>query len=152
MEIKTVRADDVYEDEANPRSDFGDLKALAESFALNKMRPGQPVNPPVVVRDGGIYRIVDGARRFRAMQILTECETLITKMDEQKPSDTATQTPTPQDDAEKRAQAMLKALCTPQSPAKTDSGRHGALWIFIMLAVLAGMTFLSWLMLNRMTH
>ena len=70
MEIKTVRADDVYEDEANPRSDFGDLKALAESFALNKMRPGQPVNPPVVVRDGGIYRIVDGARRFRAMQML----------------------------------------------------------------------------------
>lgn len=90
--------------------------------------------------------------RFRAMQILSEFENLITKLDEQKPSDTATLTPTPQDDAEKRAQTMLKALCTPQTPAQTGSNRHGALWIFIMLAVLAGMTILSWLMLNRMTH
>lgn len=90
--------------------------------------------------------------RFRAMQILNEFETLITKIDKQSPADTATLTPTKQDEAEKRAEAMLKALCTPQTPAKTSSGRHGGLWILIMLTVLAGMTFLSWLMLNRITH
>lgn len=90
------------------------------------------------------------AFRFRAMQILNELESLITKLDAQNPADTATLTP--QDEAEKRAQAMLKALCTPQRPAGKAGGRHGGLWIFIMLAALAGMTFLSWLMLNRITH
>lgn len=90
--------------------------------------------------------------RFRAMQILNEFENLLSQLDTKNAADTATLSPTPQDEAEKRAEAMLKALCTQQAPVKTESGRHGALWIFIMLAVLAGMTFLSWLMLNRITH
>lgn len=57
----------VEPDPNNPRKDFGDLEALAASFELNGERPGEPVNPPVVVRDGGAYRIVDGERRYRAM-------------------------------------------------------------------------------------
>lgn len=90
--------------------------------------------------------------RFRAMQILNEFENLISQLDTKNEADTATLSPTKQDEAEKRAEAMLKALCSPQSPAKTSSGPRSGIWIFIMLAVLAGMTILSWLMLNRITH
>ena len=35
---------------------------------LNAVNPGEPVNPIVVVEDGGIYRIVDGERRYKAMR------------------------------------------------------------------------------------
>ncbi len=90
--------------------------------------------------------------RFRAMQILNEFETLISKLDAQKPAQAATLTPTPQNEADKRAQAMLKALCTPKNTTEKQGSRLGGLWILIMLAVLAGMTFLSWLLLNRMIH
>jgi hypothetical protein len=46
---------------------MGDLEALAETFSVNTERPGEPINPPILVRDGARYRIVDGERRFRAM-------------------------------------------------------------------------------------
>lgn len=48
----------------NPRREMGDLKALARSIEATG---GQPVSPIVVVPDGGVYRIVDGERRWRAM-------------------------------------------------------------------------------------
>lgn len=64
MKLMTVQAANVFEDEMNPRKDFGDLKALAESFRANG---GQPYTPPIIVKDGDNYRIADGARRFRAM-------------------------------------------------------------------------------------
>ena len=67
--IERVPMEDIYPSACNPRSDFGDLKALAESFDLNPTNPGEPINPPVVVRDGGIYQIIDGERRYRAMQL-----------------------------------------------------------------------------------
>lgn len=67
MELMEVNVEDVYPDEKNPRKDFGDIAALAESCMLNAVSPGEPVNPIVVVRDGGIYRIVDGERRYKAM-------------------------------------------------------------------------------------
>ena len=67
MELKRVRTADVYPSEANPRRDFGDLDALAASFELNPKHPGEPMNPPLLVRDGEVYRIVDGERRWRAM-------------------------------------------------------------------------------------
>lgn len=63
MELKRVRTADVYPSEANPRRDFGDLDALAASFELNPRHPGEPMNPPLLVRDGEVYRIVDGERR-----------------------------------------------------------------------------------------
>lgn len=51
----------------NPRREMGDLKALARSIEATG---GQPVCPIVVVPDGGVYRIVDGERRWRAMREL----------------------------------------------------------------------------------
>lgn len=48
----------------NPRRDFGDIPALARTITATG---GQPVNPIIVVRDGGAYRIVDGERRYRAL-------------------------------------------------------------------------------------
>lgn len=90
--------------------------------------------------------------RFRAMQILGEFESILSKLEEKKAEDTATLSPKPQDEAELRAQAMLKALCTTQAPAEKPSNSWGGLWILIMLAALAAITFVSWLMLNRMIH
>lgn len=51
----------------NPRREMGDLHALARSIEATG---GQPVCPIVVVPDGGVYRIVDGERRWRAMREL----------------------------------------------------------------------------------
>lgn len=67
MELMEIPVEDIHPDEKNPRKDFGDIAALAESCMLNALNPGEPVNPIVVVRDGGIYRIVDGERRYKAM-------------------------------------------------------------------------------------
>nr|AHF24266.1 hypothetical protein [uncultured bacterium Contig1770] len=69
MQIRNVRLEAIVADENNPRQDFGDLDALAASFAGNG---GQPWNPPIVVADGSIFRIVDGERRIRAMRSLGE--------------------------------------------------------------------------------
>lgn len=55
---------DIVPSETNPRGDFGDIDALAETI---RATGGEPVNPPVLVRDGNIYRIVDGERRYRAL-------------------------------------------------------------------------------------
>lgn len=62
-----VKLEDVHPSQSNPRHDFGDLDALAESLEATH---GEPVNPIVVVRDGGIFWLVDGERRFRAMRKL----------------------------------------------------------------------------------
>ncbi len=51
----------------NPREDMGDLDRLAESIEATG---GEPINPPVVVRDGNAYVLVDGERRFRALRKL----------------------------------------------------------------------------------
>jgi ParB-like chromosome segregation protein Spo0J len=57
---------------ANPRKDFGDLDGLAAAI---RATGGNPINPIVVVEDGTYdgepqYRLVDGERRWRAMQLL----------------------------------------------------------------------------------
>jgi hypothetical protein len=49
----------------NPRREFGDIHALADSI---RATGGQPVNPVILVRDGERYRIVDGERRYRALR------------------------------------------------------------------------------------
>lgn len=69
MEIKTekVRLSKVLPNEDNPRQDFGDLDALADSI---KATGGEPVNPIVCVRDANALFIVDGERRYRAMRKL----------------------------------------------------------------------------------
>ena len=68
MNLEVVNIDDVYHNENNPRKNFEGIKELAESFDLNQERLGEPFIPPILVRDGGIYHIVDGERRYRAMQ------------------------------------------------------------------------------------
>lgn len=85
MELREIQIGDVFPDEKNPRKDFGDIKALADSCMLNAINPGEPVNPIVVVQDGGIYRIVDGERRYKAMKAnkLTRCHAVVCEdMDE----------------------------------------------------------------------
>ena len=59
-----VRLGDVRPSETNPRKDFGDIDALARSLEATG---GEPVNPMVLVKDGNVYRIVDGERRYRAL-------------------------------------------------------------------------------------
>lgn len=44
------------------------IAALAEQFRRNRLNPGQPVMKPILYRDGGIYWIIDGECRVRAMR------------------------------------------------------------------------------------
>ena len=64
FEKKSVRLGDIRPSDQNPREDFGDIGALARSIEATG---GEPLNPPVVVADGNVYRIVDGERRYRAL-------------------------------------------------------------------------------------
>lgn len=68
MHLEVVHIEDVFPDKNNPRKKFEGIDELAESFDLNSERPGEPFTPPILVQDGGIYRIVDGERRFRALK------------------------------------------------------------------------------------
>ena len=75
-ELRELGMGRIEPDPKNPRRDFGDLKALAATFDLNPDRPGEPLNPPIVVAFGHdaetgetMYRIVDGERRYRAMRL-----------------------------------------------------------------------------------
>lgn len=67
FEKRRVRLGDIRPSEQNPREDFGDIGALARSIEATG---GEPLNPPVVVADGNVYRIVDGERRYRALSSL----------------------------------------------------------------------------------
>ncbi len=46
MELKEIGLALMWPDPNNPRKDFGDLGAMADTFELNALRPGEPVNPP----------------------------------------------------------------------------------------------------------
>lgn len=120
MELRRVQLEDVYPDEANPRSkeSMGDIDALADSFQLNAVNPGEPVNPIVVVSDGGIYRIVDGERRYRAMRSLrrASCMAVVCEgMDE--------------------ANAMLAMLATDDKERLTDEERSRGVQQMLLLGV-----------------
>lgn len=64
FEKRQVRLGDIRPSGQNPREDFGDIGALARSIEATG---GEPLNPPVVVADGNVFRIVDGERRYRAL-------------------------------------------------------------------------------------
>ena len=76
--IELVNIDDVYPYEENgismnPRNfDSKDkeqyIHELAEQFRYNKLKPGQPRTNPILYREGGIYLIIDGECRYRAMK------------------------------------------------------------------------------------
>lgn len=65
IEKRNVPLSAVRPSKGNPRRDFGDIAALADTI---RATGGEPVNPIVVVRDGNVYRIVDGERRYRALR------------------------------------------------------------------------------------
>lgn len=69
MQLEVVNIEDVYPDENNPRKTFEGIEDLAKSFDLNTEHPGEPFTPPILVRDGGIFRIVDGERRYKALKL-----------------------------------------------------------------------------------
>lgn len=87
--------------------------------------------------------------RFRAIQILHEFENVIVRLDEANPSTTATLVPKAQDEAELRAEAMMKALCTVHNPASSKASGWRGIWIVALLAVLLGMSLLSWVVLSN---
>lgn len=64
FEKRQVRLGDIRPSGQNPREDFGDIGALARSIEATG---GEPLNPPVVVADGNVFRVVDGERRYRAL-------------------------------------------------------------------------------------
>lgn len=68
MQLQVVSIRDVFPDKNNPRKNFEGIDELAASFDLNSERPGEPFTPPILVQDGGIYRIIDGERRYRALK------------------------------------------------------------------------------------
>lgn len=69
--VMSVPLSQIVPSEGNPRSDFGRIDELAESIEATG---GQPLQPLVVVRDGLLFRIVDGERRFRAMSKLHDAD------------------------------------------------------------------------------
>ena len=84
FEKRAVRLGDIRPSGQNPREDFGDIGALARSIEATG---GEPLNPPVVVADGNVFRIVDGERRYRALSSIygedREVSALVTEsMDE----------------------------------------------------------------------
>lgn len=44
------------------------IAALAAQFKANRLNPGQPVMKPILYKEGGIYWIIDGECRVRAMR------------------------------------------------------------------------------------
>lgn len=70
MKTEKVRLADVLPNPNNPRKDFAGIEELAASFGANVKAPGEPFIPPILVKDGSRYVIVDGERRIRAMRKL----------------------------------------------------------------------------------
>lgn len=66
--MERVSIKDVVPDPNNPRETFEGIEALIAQFDLNSERPGEPYNPPLLVKDANAYRIVDGERRYQAMK------------------------------------------------------------------------------------
>lgn len=131
MQLETVNIDDVYPDENNPRKTFEGIDELAESFDLNSERPGEPFTPPILVRDGGIYRIVDGERRYRALKKRRKPSFAANVCDDMDEVNTlmamlATDNKQPLSELEKSrgVQQMLLLGVDPMKVDKTTKGAH----------------------------
>mgnify|MGYP002608656679 CR=1 FL=1 len=131
MQLEVVNIEDVYPDENNPRQKFDGIDELAESFELNKERPGEPFTPPILVRDGGIYRIVDGERRYKALKKRRKTSFTANVCDDMDEANTlmamlATDNKQPLSDLEKSrgVQQMLLLGVDPVQVDKTTKGAH----------------------------
>ena len=60
LRTEVVKLADIRPDENNPRKEFDGLEELVEQFKHTPDRPNEPFTPLIVVKDGNIYRIVDG--------------------------------------------------------------------------------------------
>lgn len=65
-----VKMADVIANPKNPRVKFDGIKELAESFAANTDRPGEPFLMPLLAKDANKLVIIDGERRVKAMKTL----------------------------------------------------------------------------------
>lgn len=131
MQLEIVNIEDVYPDENNPRQKFEGIDELAESFDLNKERPGEPFTPPILVRDGGIYRIVDGERRYKALKKRRKTSFTANVCEDMDEANTlmamlATDNKQPLSDLEKSrgVQQMLLLGVDPVQVDKTTKGTH----------------------------
>lgn len=129
MRTEVVNVEDVYPDENNPRRRFDGIAELAESFSLNEERPGEPFVPPILVRDGGIYRIVDGERRYKALRKLkakTFTANVADSMDEANAivAMVATDDKQPLDEME-RSRGVQQMLLLGVDPVKVDRVSRG---------------------------
>lgn len=131
MNLEVVNIDDVYPNENNPRKKFDGIPELAASFDLNQERPGEPFIPPILVRDGGIYHIVDGERRYRAMKYRKASKFTANVCDDMDEANAlvaamATDDKQPLTDIEKSrgVQQMLLLGVDPVQVDKTTKGAH----------------------------
>lgn len=118
MNLIEIPLSAIEPDKKNPRKDFGDINALAETFRFNALNPGEPVNPIVTVKDGEIYRIIDGERRYRAMKSIGQqtCHSVVCDdMDE--------------------ANAMISMLTTDDKQRLTDVERSQGVQQMLLLGV-----------------
>lgn len=67
MKTEYVALEAIKPDENNPREIFDGIDELIDQFRFTPDRPNEPFTPLIVVKDGNIYRIVDGERRYRAL-------------------------------------------------------------------------------------
>ena len=74
MRLENIPLSDIFPNEKNPRTHFEGIDELAASF-----ENGEPFTPITVVQDGGIYTLIDGERRYRAMRKLgtKRCRALV---------------------------------------------------------------------------
>jgi hypothetical protein len=90
--------------------------------------------------------------RFRAMQILSDFEAVMARLE----TNTATPSaPTAENEDQQtaglRAEAMLKSLCAPRSTAPATAKPWRGIFAFALLLLFLGISFLSWFLLNRIS-
>ncbi len=123
QELVLVDIEDVYPYEdadgnsLNPR-DFTTrasaeyIAQLGGQFRFNKLNPGQPRVKPILYRDGGIYWIIDGECRYRAMKAIGTKRFLAEVYDDLADAETA---------RAEAAKAMVETDCKLQLTAEEMS-------------------------------
>lgn len=90
------------------------IAQLGEQFRFNKLNPGQPRVKPILYRDGGIYWIIDGECRYRAMRAIGTRRFLAEVYDDLSDAETA---------RAEAAKAMVETDCKLQlTPAEMSRG------------------------------
>ena len=90
--------------------------------------------------------------RFRAMQVLSDFEAVMARMEARtaNPNQTSAEDEK-QQEAGLRAEAMLKSLCAPRTAGPISSKPWRGIFAFALLLIFVGISFLSWFVLNRIS-